>query len=169
LIAQPLNLLLLRTPQRFVSLALCLASARQGIDLRRSNRFVERDANLRVDRRRPQALANRNTVMLMQMIANLLAAALVAHDHLVAALAAPGNPVQQCSAVTRDAATLGAQLFGAVVAQHGLDLLKRLPTYVSGIFFLHHDPPVHSRTRRLDRPSSRKVRQLLARPTKTPA
>src|SRR5450759_687537 len=62
-------------------------------------------------------------------------------------------------------ATLGTQVFGAVVAQHGLDLLKRLPTYVTGIFVLYHDPPVHSRTRRLDRPSSRKGRQLLARPT----
>jgi hypothetical protein len=71
--------------------------------------------------------------MLMQVIANVLTAALVAHDHLVAALAAPGNPVQQCCAVARDAATLGEQVFGAVVAQHGLDLLERLPTYVSGI------------------------------------
>src|ERR1700694_5207877 len=125
-------------PPSVVSLALCLASARQGIDLRRSNRFEERNGNLLVDRRRPQTLANRNAVMLMQVIANVLAAALVAHDHLVAALTAPGDPVQQCCTVTRDAAALGAQIFGAVVAQHGLDLLKRLPTYVSGIFVFHH-------------------------------
>src|SRR5258708_9603662 len=151
--------------QRFVSMVRRLGSARQGIDLRRSNPFEERNGNLRVDRRRPQTLAHRNAVMLMQVIANVLAAALVAHDHFVAALAAPGDPVQQCRAATRDAATLGAQIFGAVVAQHGPDLLKCLPTYVSGIFVLHHDPPVHSRTPRLDRPNSRKVRQLLARPT----
>jgi hypothetical protein len=71
LIAQPLNLLFLRTPQRFVSLALCLASARQGIDLRWSDRLEESNANLRVDRCRPEALANRNAVMLMQVITNV--------------------------------------------------------------------------------------------------
>jgi hypothetical protein len=83
----------------------------------------------------------------MQVIANVLASALVPHYHPVTALTKPGNPVQQRYAVTRDAATLGTQVFGAVVVQHGLDLLKRLPTYVGGIFVLYHDPPVHSRTR----------------------
>ena len=47
---------------------------------------------------------------LTQVIANVLAAAFVAHDHLVITLAAPGDAMQQCRAVTRGATALEAQI-----------------------------------------------------------
>ena len=84
-------------------------------------------------------------MLLTQVIAYVLAAAFVAHDHFVTAFAAPGDAMQQRCAVARDAAALNAQVLGPIVAQHGLDLLEGAPANVGRIFVLHHDPPLHCR------------------------
>jgi hypothetical protein len=47
------------------------------------------------------------------VIAHVLTATFVAHEHFVAALAAPGNAMQQGSSVARDAPALGAPGVGA--------------------------------------------------------
>src|SRR5690348_17541838 len=77
----------------------------------------------------------------MQMVAHVLAAALVAHGHLVPAFAAPGDAVEQRGAVTRDASGLVDQILGPVVAQHGLNALKGLPVDECRILVLHDDLP----------------------------
>src|SRR3954466_7013862 len=41
-----------------------------------------------------------------------------------------------------DAAGLVAVILGIVVAQHGLDLLERLPADVGGVLVPHDDPPL---------------------------
>ena len=88
-------------------------------------------------------------MLLMQMVADVLAAAFVAHDHFVPALAAPGDAVQQGGAIARDPAALGAQIIAPIVAQDGLDLLEGLPAHIGGIFVLHDNPPFRHRPWRL--------------------
>jgi hypothetical protein len=82
--------------------------------------------NIPVDRR-AQTLADRRVVLLAQVIANVLAAALVADGHLVSAFAAPGDAMEEGGTVTWNAACLVVQIFRPIVAQHGLDALEGLP------------------------------------------
>ncbi len=95
-------------------------------------------------------------MLLTQVIAYVLTAAFVAHEHFVTALATPSDAVQQGSSVAWDAAALGAQVLSPVVAQHDLYLLEGVPPNVGWIFVLHHDPPVPCRPRRLLWPSARR-------------
>src|SRR5204863_9706248 len=92
-----------------------------------------------VDRGGSQTLADRSAVLLAQMVAHVLAAALVAHGHLVPAFAAPGDAVEQRGAVARDASGLVDQILGPIVAQHGLNALESLPLDECSILVLHDD------------------------------
>src|SRR3954469_9954103 len=77
----------------------------------------------------------------------------VLYDELVAALAAPGDALEQGGAVTGRAARLAAEILRVVVAQHRLDPLEGLPINVGRIAVLHHDPPLVLRHPRCGHPS----------------
>src|SRR5260370_42388525 len=82
------------------------------------------------------------------MIAHVLAAALVAHSHLVSAFAAIGDAVEQRCAIAWDSTALDVLVFRTIVAQHRLDLLESLPIDINRVFVPHHDPPVRPTARR---------------------
>src|SRR3954469_12968172 len=77
----------------------------------------------------------------------------VLYDELVAALAAPGDALEQGGAVAGRAARLAAEVLRVVVAQHRLDPLEGLPIDVGRIAVLHHDPPLVLRQAGHDHPS----------------
>src|SRR3954464_5499771 len=140
-VAEPLDLLHLRPLQGLIGVALRLPRSRPGVNLCWRHRRQERGRHAGVDRSGSQTLADRNAVLLAQMVAHVLAAALVAHGHLVPAFAAPGDAVEQRGAVARDASGLVDQILGPVVAQHGLNALESLPLDECRIPVLHDDLP----------------------------
>lgn len=89
----------------------------------------------------------------LQVGASVAIAVAVLHDELVAALAAPGDALEQGGAVAGSAARLAAEILRVVVAQHRLDPLKGLPIDVGRITVLDHDPPLVPQQARHDRPS----------------
>ena len=104
-----------------------------------------------VDRVAADALADRDLGLLPERVAQVLGPALVLHDHLVAALAAVDQAVQQGLPGPRDAPGLVPVVLAVVVADHGLDLLKSGPVDVGGIHVPDVDPPLGDRQRFLDR------------------
>src|SRR6185369_361305 len=140
-VAEPLDLLHLRPLQGLIGVALRLPCPRPGVNLRWRHRRQERGRHAGVDRGGSQTLADRSAVLLAQMVAHVLAAALVAHGHLVPAFAAPGDAVEQRGAVARGASGLVEQILGPVVAQHGLNALEGLPVDECRILVLHDDLP----------------------------
>lgn len=75
LVAQPLDLLRFGTPQRRPGLALGGARLGPGVHFRRRHRFQERRGHVGVDAGRLQLLAQRRALLLLQVGANVLAAA----------------------------------------------------------------------------------------------
>ena len=80
--------------------------------------------------------------LLAEVVAHVVGPALVLHDHLVAALAAVDDAVEQGLARPGDAAGLVAVVLAVVVAEHGLDPLECGPVDVGRI--LVPDENLHS-------------------------
>ena len=83
------------------------------------------------------------------MIAYVLAAALVADEHLMSASGAPGNAVQEESAVARRASGLDAHVLGPVISDDGADFFIGRPVNVGGVSVFDDDPPFIHGPRRL--------------------
>src|SRR4051794_14149122 len=96
-------------------------------------------------------LAHRSRALSVQMIAHVFAAALVAHEHLVSAPAAPDDAVQQHVAVARGSPGLVAHVFGSIVAEDATDLLVCGPIDIGRITILHDEAPLLHRPRSLHR------------------
>jgi len=77
-----------------------------------------------------------------QEVTEVLGPALVLDDHLVPALTAGHNPVQERLAGARNPARLVPIIFGVVVLQHGLDPHKRLPFNVRRVAVVDPDTPL---------------------------
>jgi len=127
--------------QGLVGLTLRLLRASPSVDFGGGDCCQKGGRHASVDRRRAQTLADWLVVLLAQVIANVLATALIAYGHLVSAFAAPGDAMKESRTVTWNAAGLVVQIFRPIVAQHGLDALEGFPIHIGWIFVLHDDPP----------------------------
>src|SRR3954452_14085080 len=96
-------------------------------------------------------LAHRSRALSVQMIAHVFAAALIAHEHLVSAPAAPDDAVQQHVAVARGSPGLVAHVFGSIVAEDATDLLVCGPIDIGRTTILHDEAPLLHRPRSLHR------------------
>jgi len=132
--------------QGLVGLTLRLLRASPSVDFGGGDCCQKGGRHASVDRRRAQTLADWLVVLLAQVIANVLATALIAYGHLVSAFAAPGDAMKESRTVTWNAAGLVVQIFRPIVAQHGLDALEGFPAHIGWIFVLHDDPPFLART-----------------------
>src|SRR5260370_18556115 len=77
-----------------------------------------------------------------QVIAYILAAALVADVHLMATSCAPGDAVEQKLAIARRASGFDAHVFGSVISDDGSDFFINWPADLDGglAFFSCHPP-----------------------------
>ena len=119
-----------------------LQSRRGHVDLGDTQRLEEPRHDRVVDRVAADPLADRCSRLLLEMIAEILRAAFVLHAHLVSALAAVDDAVQQRLAFARYAAGLVASVLGVVVAQHRLNPFERVPRNVLRVLVLHAVPPL---------------------------
>src|SRR5208337_5603632 len=94
--------------------------------------------------------ANRATVLLAEIVAEITRAALVLHDHFVATFPAVDEAVQQGLARTGHTAGFVPVVFAVVVADHGEDSLIRGPVDVGRVLvadadlpLIHRQPPRH--------------------------
>ena len=112
--------------QGLVGLTLRLLRASPSVDFGGGDCCQKGGRHASVDRRRAQTLADWLVVLLAQVIANVLATALIAYGHLVSAFAAPGDAMKESRTVTWNAAGLVVQIFRPIVAQHGLDARSKV-------------------------------------------
>src|SRR6266404_8576387 len=84
-----------------------------------------------------------------QVIAYILAAALVADVHLMATSCAPGDAVEQKLAIARRASGFDAHVFGSVISDDGSDFFINWPVDIGGISIFDDDPPLLNRPRSL--------------------
>jgi hypothetical protein len=115
-VPQPFDLLLVRCDDLIVFRVGSLQGRRCHIDLGNTQRFKEPRNDRVVNRVAADPLTDRCSRLLLQMIAQVLRAALVLHTHFVSALAAVDDAVQQCLAIAWHAAGLVASILGVVVA-----------------------------------------------------
>jgi hypothetical protein len=98
-----------------------------------------------VDGLSQNALANAGLLLLAASDTQVLGSAFVLDHHFVAAFAAVGDSMQEGGAWPGNATGLVAIVFGAVILQHGLDMLESFPGDVGGILILDHDFPPFER------------------------
>jgi hypothetical protein len=89
-----------------------------------------------------QALADRDLVLLAQEVADVTGPVLVLDHHLVPALPAPDQAVQQGLPRPRHAARLVPVVLAVVVADHGLDLLEGRPVNIGRVAVTQADLPL---------------------------
>jgi hypothetical protein len=87
-------------------------------------------------------LADRDPILLAQRVAQIEGAMLVLDHHLVPALAAVEQPMQQCRTSTGDAARLVPVILSVVVFEHVPDLQKGVPTHIGGVLIVDTDLPL---------------------------
>ena len=86
-----------------------------------------------VNRISRQTLAHRDLILTTQLVAEVLGATLVLHHHLVTALTAAHQAMQQGLPRARYPACTIAIILAVIVLQHGLILLELLPRDVGRI------------------------------------
>src|SRR5689334_123888 len=154
LVAQPFDLLSLAAGHGLLSLPLGSLGSLPDLQFRWGGSLEESLDDPSVDRVGGQALTNRHAMLLAQIIADVTRPGFVLHHHLVPALAAIDEAVEQGGARAGYAAGLVAVVLCVVVAQHRLDLVKRFPGDVGRILVLHDKPPLLARPRLLHGPGS---------------
>src|SRR3974390_474077 len=87
-------------------------------------------------------LAGWLTFLGTQMIAYILAAALVADVHLMTTSCAPGNAVEQELAIARRASGFDAHVFGSGISNDGSDFFIDRPVDIGWISIFNDDPPL---------------------------
>ena len=149
LVAQAFDLLSLTAGHRLLGLPLSSLGSLPDLQFGRGDGLEESLHDPGVDRVGGQALADRHAVLLAQIIADVAGAGLVLHHHLMAALAAINDAVEQGGARAGNAPGLVAVILRVVVAQHRLDPVECLPGDVGRILVLHDEPPLLARPRLL--------------------
>src|SRR5258708_28376872 len=87
-------------------------------------------------------LAGWLTFLGTQVIAYILAAALVADVHLMATSCAPGDAVEQKLAIARRASGFDAHVFGSVISDDGSDFFINWPVAIGGVSHFYDEPPL---------------------------
>ena len=126
LVAQAFDLLSLTAGHRLLGLPLSRLGSLPDLQFGRGDGLEESLHDPGVDRVGGQALADRHAVLLAQIIADVAGAGLVLHHHLMAALAAVDDAVEQGGARAGNAPGLVAVILRVVVAQHLLDPVECL-------------------------------------------
>jgi hypothetical protein len=90
-------------------------------------------------------LADGHTVFLTEKVAQITCASLILDNHLVSTLTAVNKPMQQRGPWPWHPSGFVAVVLGIVVQEHGLDVLKRLPRDVGGVYVIDTDLPLFHR------------------------